>query len=376
MKIGILTLPLHTNYGGILQAYALQTVLERMGHDVEVFNRKQIRNLPARWPMALFKRMVKKFILRQKIIVLAERYHNKYYPELSRNTQLFIDSYIKQRFLQSLDDVKEFDYDAIIVGSDQVWNPSCFRPMWNSTMENAFLNFAEKWNIKKVAYAASFGNDVWTFSQLETVACKKMISRFSGVSVREIIGLEMCRTNLGITAELVPDPTLLLSENDYMNLVKKSNVKKSAGSLLYYILDDSSEKNALVQKIAADRNLVPFRVNSKIEDVFASIEDRIQPSVEQWLQGFYDAEFVVTDSFHACVFSIIFGKPFVVYGNASRGLTRFSSLLSCFGIEDNLIISLSEYSKEKGGLVASEKSVEEFRDKGFAFLKKGLYCNA
>ena len=84
-------------------------------------------------------------------------------------------------------------------------------------------------------------------------------------------------------------------------------------------------------------SLTPFRVNSKANGLHASIRERIQPPVEAWLRGFYDAEFVVTDSFHACVFSIIFGKPFIVIGNKDRGMARFESLLKMFGLENRMI---------------------------------------
>ena len=81
-----------------------------------------------------------------------------------------------------------------------------------------------------------------------------------------------------------------------------------------------------------------------MKDINQPIEKRIAPSVEQWLHGFYDAEFVVTDSFHACVFSILFNKPFVAIGNAGRGISRFTTLLTLFGLKDRLIIDISEYS--------------------------------
>ena len=83
-------------------------------------------------------------------------------------------------------------------------------------------------------------------------------------------------------------------------------------------------------------NMVPFRVNSYVEDNSVSIEKRCQPPVEKWIRGFYDAKYVVTDSFHACVFSIIFNKPFVVVANPQRGLDRIISLLNIFGLKNCL----------------------------------------
>ena len=106
-------------------------------------------------------------------------------------------------------------------------------------------------------------------------------------------------------------------------------------------MDETPEKLALIEKIAKEKNLVSFRVNSKVESREIPLQERIQPPVEQWLRGFYDAEFVVTDSFHACVFSILFNKPFIAIGNVRRGMSRFKSLLSMFGLEKRLITSSS-----------------------------------
>ena len=99
----------------------------------------------------------------------------------------------------------------------------------------------------------------------------------------------------------------------------------------------------MIKRIADEKGLKPFNVKSQSDDVNSPLSERIQPPLEQWLRGFYDAEFVVTDSFHACVFSILFNKPFIVYGNASRGMSRFTSLLDLFGLRNSLMANLSEY---------------------------------
>lgn len=376
MKIGILTLPLHTNYGGILQAYALQTVLERMGHTVEVVNKSQIQQLPPKWFLVLLKRIIKKIVLRRKVRVFAESYHNKYYPIMSKNTQPFIEKNIKQRVVSSLRVIEKNDYDAIVVGSDQVWRPCCFRSMWKAPMNQAFLEFAKSWRVKRVAYAPSFGSDLWEYNSQETEKCKNLVKLFSVVSVREQSGVSLCKDYLNADAVVVPDPTMLLSKEDYVSLIESSNVSPSSGNLLCYVLDETPEKKDLIELVSKKKNLRPFRVNSKIEDTFAPVEERVQPPVEQWLRGFYDADFIVTDSFHACVFSIIFEKPFIVYGNASRGMARFESLLSLFGLEKNLITSLSDYKDDCGVKVTSLDVVNHFREKGLQTLKQGLQNNA
>lgn len=333
MKIGILTLPLHTNYGGILQAYALQTVLGRMGHEVSLIERhRKPLKLPL-WkaPLSYGKRILKN-ISGHPFPIFYEQKMNKEMPVVRQHTDKFIDKYIKRRIVNNYTDVHENDFDAIIVGSDQIWRPKYF-----PNIETAYLDFTEGWNIKRVAYAASFGTDNWEYTPKQTKICRRLLQSFDAVSVRENSGIDLCRNHFNIQATHVLDPTMLLDPEDYIKLIEVADTPKSPGTLLNYILDETPEKTALIEKIAKDKGLVPFRVNSKVENINAPLKERIQPPVEQWLRGFYDAEFIVTDSFHACVFSILFNKPFLVVGNQKRGMSRFTSLLSSFGLEDRLI---------------------------------------
>ena len=337
MRIGIITLPLHTNYGGILQAYALQTVLERMGHDVRlVEERRGPLRLPL-WkaPLSYGKRIVKN-LAGKPMPVFYEQKVNREDPVTRQHTDKFIGKYINRRVVESFADIREGDFDAIVVGSDQIW-----RPMYFHGIEHAYLDFAEGWTIRRVAYAASFGTDEWEYTARQTRRCGALLRGFDAVSVREASGVGLCREHFGVEARQVLDPTMLLTAADYMKLVEAAATPASPGTLLCYILDETPAKAALAGRIASERALVPFRVNSRVEDICAPLAERIQPPVEQWLRGFMDAEFVVTDSFHACVFSILFGKPFIAIGNAGRGLSRFVSLLGMFGLEDRLITDIS-----------------------------------
>ena len=169
---------------------------------------------------------------------------------------------------------------------------------------------------------------------------------FDLVTVREDDGVGLCHSYLGVKATHVLDPTMLLDAADYAKLVDTAgkNVKHPA-ILLSYVLDSSARVTTVVNQLAAAKGLTPFYVSSKVEDAFAPLSDRIQKPVEEWLNGFMQAEFVITDSFHACVFSILFNKPFVVLGNKERGMSRFTSLLKLYGLEDRLVSSMEEIEK-------------------------------
>ena len=338
MRIGILTLPLHTNYGGILQAYALQTVLERMGHEVVVFDQPYVYSISNfRKLFAYPKRMISKYVLRKHGIVRWEEYVSKMNLTIRQYTQPFIDNNIHRKEVEKLSELNERDYDMLVVGSDQIW-----RPLYYPEIENAYLQFAKRWKVKRIAYAPSFGVDKWEYNAKQTKICKQLLAKFDAVSVREITGVTLCKNYLDHDAEWVLDPTMLLTANDYISLFERSKTPQSKGTLLNYILDASEKNQRLVSELALRKGLQPFRVNSFVEDTQAPLEKRIQPSVESWLRGFYDAEFVLTDSFHACVFSILFKKQFVVVANRRRGMARIESLLGKMGLRDRVVENVED----------------------------------
>ena len=340
MRIGILTFPLHTNYGGILQAYALQTVLERMGHEVVVFDTPNKCPLPPLWklPLSFAKRILLKSMGRIDRIFI-ERYNNSVQPIITKEIQPFIDEKIHRKVFTKFSKLDACDFDAIVVGSDQVWRSIYFIPMWfGQPMENAYLSFTKGWNIKRISYAASFGTDKWEYNEKQTLHSREALQMFDAVSVREENGVKLCKQYFDVDALHVLDPTMLLDANDYIELFKQKQTPKSKGNLLNYVLDETDEIESLIKKVASMKKMVPFAVNNPYEgDNSKPLNQRIKPSVETWLRGFYDADFVITDSFHACVFSIIFKKQFVVVGNKDRGMSRFESLLKLFGLEDRLV---------------------------------------
>ena len=135
---------------------------------------------------------------------------------------------------------------------------------------------------------------------------------------------------------------------------------------------ETPEKTALVNKIAEEKHLVPFCVNSMVENPMSPLNERIQPPVEQWLRGFYDAAFVVTDSFHACVFSIIFNKPFVVFSNHERGIGRFISLFNLFNI-NGVHISKQHYNiRPKLNYIEINIKHMLYKNESLIFLMDGL----
>ena len=366
MKIAIITLPLHTNYGGILQAYALQKVLQKMGHTVEILIPSSI--FPhSQWimPLIYLKRMVKKLLRNHKTLVFIERRKKEEKPILEKNTSKFLNKYLHLRYIKELKELKFDDYDAIVVGSDQIWRKTYFCGMWYTKIQNAFLDFTKKWQIKRVAYAASFGVDhLKEYTTNEILKCRKALNQFDAVSVREDTGVSICKDYFQIEAHHVLDPTLLLEKRDYLNLIESSNSSgKSTGGLFCYYLDATEFKTGVAKQISEKLRLNLFKVNIQVDNRNLKVTARIQPPVEAWLKGFRDAEFVVTDSFHACVFSIIFEKPFIVVSNNNRGTARITSLLKMFGLENRLIMSDSEVDFSNINIYNHQNSLRQIIEK-------------
>lgn len=376
MKIGILTQPLHNNYGGLLQNFALQTTLKKLGHESQTINIKNRENLKLRKYASLLKRTVLK-LSGQKIRVRAWPTEEEK-EIISKYTQQFIKKNITTTDLitKKLDEklIDKYSFDAYIVGSDQVW-----RPKYSPQMSTFFLDFLENNSgVKKIAYAASLGVDEWEFSEPQTKEYKRLIKLFNAISVREDTAVELCKKHFGVDAAHMLDPTMLLARNEYISLVEKEKIEKSSGNLFTYILDPTDDKNSIINKISDKYKLKAFSVMQpkRFSDLNRKgIDECIFPPVEEWIRGFMDAEFVITDSFHGTVFSIIFNKPFISIVNESRGTTRFKSLLKLFQLGDRLVNEFSEI--DVCNIVSEDidwenvnNIIENERSKALNFLKK------
>jgi hypothetical protein len=371
-KVGILTLPLHTNYGGNLQAYALMNILKGMGHDVSLIKRVPAPISILKQNYLLCKQLIKKYVLfrDERISFISYKEKKRRMGITRQHTDRFINGYITpQTDAYSstellANNIEKYQFDACIVGSDQVWRPRYAGALLPDFFF-AFLKGNDK--VKKISYAASFGTEDWEFSETQAEICGNLLKDFTAVSVREDIGVKLCEKKFGITARQALDPTLLLDKADYLKLIddEKPNEKNE---LFVYLIDVTADKEDVIKKISTKFGYHEFRIGKiSLRDEIAGLKEQpIAPSVGTWLKGFADAKFVITDSFHGCVFCILFNKPFVVYASKARGLSRFTSLLSMFGLEDRLIFSSDQLNDnlfeninwDKVGAVLKEKRAD------------------
>lgn len=386
MKIGILTLPLNTNYGGILQAYALQTVLERMGHEVEViqWKKNEFKGFP--WYKAILvyaKRLLLGRELRREYRLQREgkiiyQPMQESIDRLIHYTNQTIDS--KKNLIKYCNQSK---FDAFVVGSDQVWrksygddNKSFFNFFQKQKsypqLATYFLDFVDDLKILplKISYAASFGVDYAEYSPKESLFYGKLLSKFNVVSVREQQGVQLIKDiyKWNVVAQQVLDPTMLLNAEDYLALVNQQQCKRNQSSyILYYVLDENLNTTKISKEISDSLGMPIVKIS--VNEQEGTVEERIMPSVEEWLSLFANADFILTDSFHGTVFSIIFNKPFYVVGNVKRGMARFNSLLSQFNIENRLLISGVQKEKFIDWQIVN-KNIETAREKSMAVFER------
>lgn len=310
MKVGILTLPYEPNYGWAVQLWALYYTIEKLGHEPIVLDR--------RWNSTqsgiLFN--IKRLIYYKG---LCGRFSRFLKNEISNITSEIRDS-------QTLTDITK-DFGAVVVGSDQVWRIENTR----GANLNFFLDFLHEDSVKRIAYGASFGKDIWQGTPEETEKVKHLFSKFDTIAVREDSGVSLCRDCFNVEAFHVIDPTMLISAEEYY---KKIAIPQKKPQLTTYILDPTAEKLNTINNFSEKNHL-------KVVSLYPKKKVTYYHSVYFWLESIRNAEYVIVDSFHGMVFSIIFHKKFVVMANKKRGLTRFSSILSQLGLEDRITMDFS-----------------------------------
>jgi len=346
MKIAIMTQPLGKNYGGIMQAWALQQVLKEAGHEPVTIDRQPDGKSPAYNAARIGYRALRKLLGKQEGPIKLERH----LPIIFGQTNGFVERNLKMSEpLNSTAKLKAHfereQYDAVIVGSDQTWRP-CYSP----NIDNFFLDFLQDGDIKRIAYASSFGVEGWEFTEEQTRRCASLAKKFDAISVRESSGVGLCKKYFGVDAAHVLDPTLMVEGKVYEALYKKKDLPARQG-IYTYILDQAEWKDQVVKKVKLALNKPQFSNQPAKTDLAKlsreNLDEFVLPSLEGWVKGFAEADFVVTDSFHGTIFSIIFNKPFICLVNPERGLSRFTSLLGEVEMLDRLVKGYNQYDVER-----------------------------
>lgn len=329
MKIGILTYHRAENYGALLQAYAMKTYLQSLGHDVSFvdywpqYHSDYFKLFP--WQQFRKRSFLRKVIFLFQLIIWAKtriirkkRFQKFMYEmlELQKNPQY------------TNDNDKTENYDIVVYGSDQIWRKQNlggvgFDP-WYFGEENIQAN-------KKVVYAGSMGTIDVTTKDNEYV--QKMMKNFSTISVREK-DFQTYLEGLGVSSSLVTDPVFLLTKEQWRRIETKSNINEKY--ILFYNLLNTPDSKQFAEHLSQIKNIPIREVNKRMSLCYRGKRYISTASVEKFLQLVDGAEYVVSNSFHGVAMSIIFQKQFYAVGMHQKS-NRVKSLLQSLGICERFV---------------------------------------
>lgn len=352
MKVGIVTInDPNPNYGNRLQNYAVDYVLKELGHDVStLYVEKQLG----------LKDKIKKVINVLTFYKLASD------PKLSKNIYKkrvkyvkFNEKYLSMNRIDIFDDLSN-SYDYFVIGSDQVWNPSWYD---DRKKEAYLLSFAKK--EQKVCFSPSFG--IEEIPKEWESHFKTNLEKFGNISVREKAGADIINKLTGKKAEVLIDPTLMLDADDWRKIsAKPEKIDLEKPYILTYFLGGrSKEKQEYIDKLSKKHGLAVYNLlDIEQEDVFITDPSEFIYMVDR-------AKIILTDSFHACVFSFLFNKPFQVFtrdGKEKNMMSRMDTLLGLFELKSKLYsesfeeqeIFKADYDRGYEILALERKKVYEF----------------
>ncbi len=362
-RIGLLTLPLHSNYGGIIQVAALCAYVKELGFQPVLLRKEHQKTAWKSAVIELLKRIPGQNIGNYRSQFLKLGRHAKF-------MEMFLAEQSKASHspAQLAAESQRLGFESVIVGSDQVWRLDYID---DGAYDAYFLSFLQDTPIRRISYAASFGTDQWT-DETKIKPVSELLAGFHAVSVREDTGVALCRDCFSRADALhVLDPTLLVERCFYDGVIAALAPGRSDGGLYAYVLDRSTAKQAIITAVQDAEGLATVTVAEPETDLEGYV------NMGEWMRRFRDADFVVTDSYHGMIFSIIHEKQFIAIGNSGRGLTRFTSLLGLLGLQGRLVDAASGVPATGGTLAkidytAVNARIGELRAASRAFLADAL----
>lgn len=345
----------HINYGALLQYYALEKTLSKLG-----VRTKWIRYSPKEiiWNKQSIKGIIKNIIF--------YRNQNKL-KNVRKKFKIFLEKYcnLTDKIYTKYDELNYCnDADLYITGSDQVWG-GCAK-------EN-YLCFVPDDKIK-ISYAASFGRA--EISQEQKDIIKPWLKRLDYISVREKSGVKIC-DDIGIRAEWVLDPTLLIDRNEYPVNLDKTDISR----VYCYFLNITSKEdiywNDIIQFIETDNLLIKVACVENTVRLFPQNYITID-SVEGWLSNYSNSKYILTNTFHGMIFAIIFHKQFLVLKQSGLGEKqndRMVSILNLLELEERFYdekFPIKDQINKKIDWDKIDNILNKERQKSIDFIKKTL----
>lgn len=363
MRIGILTFHSAKNYGAVLQAFALQHFLKENNLNVEIIDYRQ-NQIEANYKLFSYK-VYQGHSLKQKIKIFISRALTIYSRYQNKNN---FSSFLSRKCLLSNNCFREEelvpkDYDVYIFGSDQIWNPRIL-----GYMDPVFLGDFSTNDAKKIAYAASMGNEIRINKEIRE-KLKKSLENFTAIGVREKSLSLLLDNILGIKSQIVLDPTLLAGREIFDKVAKKPKITDRY--VLLYLLEKDLKAVTFAKKIAKEMGakVLMISANGYFWNNFSK-EHIISASPEEFLGWFKYAAYIVTISFHGTAFSVLFEKDFYTLKSALQG--RSENLLKSIGLSGRLVSSSETISPEKIDYTEVNRKLTELRLESSKFLLESI----
>lgn len=365
MKISIITFHNTSNFGASLQCVALSHYLVKLGHEVEVVN-----YLPAfvRDKKSIFKEIKKVKTSKNRIRAIVKGLaYLIYTPQLIRRDKKF-ESFISNNLRLSRpyfnsDEVMEKPptADLYICGSDQIWNPE----LTGGKLDKAFfLQFTKK---RKASYGASIGE----FNIEKQADNLKVLTKdFTSISVREKSVEKRLSEAIGRKVEVVLDCTLLLDKEDYRSFENDTNIIKQP-YLLIYNIQNSKEAVLAAKNISRERDLAVIDISPNPFAKIDSVKKLVDIGPGEFLSLFKNAEYIITNSFHGTIFSILYEKEFFAFPHSLRA-GRIVDLLNVLGLSSRLVKASSDITSDTILYSAVKEKLAEQRKHSYDYLDKLL----
>lgn len=342
MKVGILTINDDINLGNRLQNYATQEVLKKLGIAAHT-----IRNTTAKYII----KKDKKHITRRNLFA-------KFNEDYINFSDIVIDKYNIPNDLSS-------KYDFFITGSDQVWNPY----FDDRTSDIDFLTFAEE--KQRIAFTASFGVENIP-NKLKEYYIEKLTS-FNHISVREYAGAKIVEELTEKNAEVLIDPTMMLTYDEWSKIAKRPEKLKDGKYILNYFIGGLSDiRRKEINKIAKENNC-------KVINIFEEDDDFFSSGPCEFLYLIKNSFLICTDSFHSSAFSLLFNRPFVIYNRedsinqGERSMkSRIDTLFETFKLHNRVHNGIIDENLLNHEYKESFEILEKERIKSINFLKKAF----
>ena len=329
MKIGILTFHSVYNYGAVLQAMALQGFLLNLNlGDVELIN-YEVEDFKKLYSLNPFYGGIKMTL--QRLFGIKERYSQ---------AKVF-DSFIRDNLLQTrplqLGELPDYlqKYDAIVYGSDQIWNTVLTQD------DGVYFGEYTPINIREISYAASFGTDICNSVQREKI--RTYLRKFYRISVRERQGIEYIRKEIDNSVELVVDPVFLLNRK-YWETLCENCYPINKPYILYYSLQHNEELINRTNRLAETNNLKIICIHPTARKQRIGGIQLYDVGPIEFLSLIKGAEIICTNSFHAVAFSLILNKK-VLQVNHSKSKSRINNLLTLLELNEQEYSEVIDFSK-------------------------------